>query len=310
MIQLLYEATLALHAVFVGYVAAGTIYVAVQAVRRVDDPIAATTRGRLPFMLGCGITAGVAPLLFLQLLHQRRFYTANLLLGPRWLAVVPALVVGFYALYAVKQLPRFRTIAALVGAACFAFVAWSWSELHELSLADTEWMAFYGAGQRTFASAGVAARFVVFAGGMATLFATVASWQPEGTARRLAAIALAGRAASIAGAAWMVARGFDPDVAGAAWPRVLAGAVALDVVAWAAVAWRPGRDNALAAATASGVVVLVAAVVVREAPRLALVEPEHPLATGSAGAPVFVVALVAGAAAIGWVVHVARSVRR
>ena len=199
MIQLLYEATLALHAVFVGYVAAGTVYVAVQAVRRVDDPIAATTQTRLPFMLGCGITAGIAPLLFLQLLHQRRFYTANLLLGPRWLAIVPALVVGFYALYAVKQLPRFRTAAAVLGAACFAFVAWSWSELHELSLADGEWTAFYAAGERTFASAGIAARFLVFGGGMATLFATVASWQPEGTARRLAAIALVGRVASIAG---------------------------------------------------------------------------------------------------------------
>src|SRR5262245_4673257 len=61
----LYVATLALHAVFIGYVVAGTAYAVVQALRRADDPLAATVRDRLPFMLGCGITAGVAPLLFI-----------------------------------------------------------------------------------------------------------------------------------------------------------------------------------------------------------------------------------------------------
>jgi hypothetical protein len=305
-IQLLYEATLALHAVFVGYVFGGTIYVAVQALRRADDPVAATTRDRLPFMLGCGITAGVAPLLFLQLLHQRRFYSANLLLGPRWLAIVPALVVGFYALYAVKQLPRYRRVAAVVGAACFAFVAWSWSELHELMAADGEWAAFYEAGARTFASAGIAVRFGVFAGAMATTFATVACWQPEGASRRLAIIALAGRVCSIVAAAVLVSNSGDAfGAAGPVWPRALVAAVVLDLVAWAVLAWRPS-DRTLAAATCTGVVVLAAAVVVREAPRLALVEPSHPLTAGAGGALAFAVALVLGATAIAWVVRVVR----
>src|SRR5262245_23082266 len=79
-------ATFALHAVFASYVVAGAAYALVR-----RDELAARTRDRLPFMLGCAITAGVAPLLFLQLLHQRRFYTANLVMGPRWGAVVPAL---------------------------------------------------------------------------------------------------------------------------------------------------------------------------------------------------------------------------
>src|SRR5438067_509291 len=216
----LYLGTLALHAVFVGYVFAGTIYALVQAVRKADDPVAETVRDRLPFMLGCGITAGVAPLLFLQLLYQRRFYTANLLMGPRWMAVVPALIVGFYALYLAKSAPRFRIAALAVGAACFAFVAWSWSELHELMSADGAWRDLYAAGQRQFASTTVAARFVVLAGAMATVFATVAAWSHA--ERRLAAIAIAGRLVSIAGAAWLVAQGFPAD---GGWPLVLVGSV-------------------------------------------------------------------------------------
>ena len=67
----LYLLTFALHAVFVSYVAAGTVYALMAALRGSADPIAARTRDWLPFMLGAGITAGVGPLLFLQLLYQR-----------------------------------------------------------------------------------------------------------------------------------------------------------------------------------------------------------------------------------------------
>ncbi len=102
-VLVLYVATLALHAAFVGYVVAPAPRTALRPPRR---RVAEIVRDRLPFMLGCGITAGVAPLLFVQLLYQQRFYTANLLLGPRWLAVVPALIVGFYALYLAKHAPQ------------------------------------------------------------------------------------------------------------------------------------------------------------------------------------------------------------
>ncbi|MCX5741044.1 MAG: hypothetical protein NT062_00940, partial [Proteobacteria bacterium] len=73
----LYLVTWALHAVFVGYVVAGTGYALVRTIRPGTSPaLVAQVRDRLPFMLGLGITAGVAPLLFMQLLYQRRFYTA------------------------------------------------------------------------------------------------------------------------------------------------------------------------------------------------------------------------------------------
>jgi len=133
-------------------------------------------------MLGCGITAGVAPLLFLQLLHQHRFYTANLLLGPRWMAVVPALVVGFYALYAAKSLARVRRPALIVSLGCFAFVAWSWSELHELMQADAAWQAFYARGDRMYLAGTIVPRLVVFGGAMATTFSMLAAWGADAAA--------------------------------------------------------------------------------------------------------------------------------
>src|SRR5258706_12791330 len=204
-ILVLYIATLALHAVFGSYVVAGSAYVLLG-----RGAAAATVRDRLPFMLGCGITAGVAPLLFVQLLHQRRFYTANLLLGPRWGAVVPALIAGFYALYLANTSERWRRIALGGALACFAFVAYSWSELHELMQADPEWRDFYAAGHRVFFAGTIAPRFVIAIGAMATLFATVAAWSADDRGL-LARIAAAGRIVSIAGAVWLWRAGFSVD---------------------------------------------------------------------------------------------------
>src|SRR6185436_18463157 len=137
-------------------------YALVAAIRRSADPIAAQVRDWLPFALGAGITAGVGPLLFIQLLYQRRFYTANLLLGPRWGAVVPALIVGFYALYLAKASERLRRYALGVGVVCFGFVAWSWTELHSLMQDDPAWRAMYGAGARFYLDAAVLPRLTLW----------------------------------------------------------------------------------------------------------------------------------------------------
>ncbi len=300
----LYVATLALHAVFIGYVVAGTAFALV----RSDSPVAATVRDRLPFMLGCGITAGVAPLLFLQLLHQRRFYTANLLMGPRWMAVVPALILGFYALYAVKT-PRFeRYRRALLGfaLACFTFVAYSWSELHELMQADSSWQAFYAAGDRVFITGSILPRLVLFGGAMATTFAMVAAWSADIAGRKqLALLAVLGRVVSLGGAIWLWRAGFDPQGPARAWAFVLIAAVVVDIGAWALMLRAPS-DRLLGLATAAGASAIVAASILREAPRVALIEPTHELAANAGGIGVFAVALVVGIAAIAWVVRTVR----
>jgi hypothetical protein len=294
----LYIGTLALHAVFVAYVVAGSAF----ALLRRKDPITATVLDRLPFMLGCGITAGVAPLLFVQLLHQRRFYTANLLLGPRWFAVVPALVVGFYALYLAKASNRWRRIALVVSLACFAFVAWSWSELHELMQADPEWAAFYAAGHRLFTAATIAPRFVIVMGAMATLFVTVAAWSTDTAGRsRLAPIAAVGRVVSIAGALWLWHTGFSVEGPAVVWFAILVGAAVIDLAAWT-VTWKRPSDLVLTIATAAGTAALLSAAVVREAPRVALIETHVQAETSGAGYA-FVIALVLGTAAIAWVVR-------
>jgi hypothetical protein len=312
----LYLLSFALHAVFVGYVAAGTVYALVAALRGSADPIAARARDWLPFLLGAGITAGVGPLLFLQLLYQRRFYTANLLMGPRWGAVVPALIVGFYALYLAKASEHRRRIALGIAAVCFGFVAWSWTELHQVMLDDTGWRAMYAAGERFHLEAAIVPRLVTWAGAMLALFASVAVWQvpTTGTAaagatrverRRLAGLGLVGLVVGSLGCAAAVLRSGDLDPAHG-WTYVLIAAAIAAAIGWVLTLRRPDGPG-LTVATIATTVALLAGAVVREAPRLAVLERGRATAVDSGGLPVFVVTLAVGVAAILWII---RTVRR
>lgn len=287
----LYLATWALHAVFVSFVAIGSGYALLR-----KDELADKVRDWLPFMLGAGITAGVAPLLFLQMLYQRRFYTANLLMGPRWGAVVPALIVGFYALYFAKAKLRWRRPALAVGCVCFGFVAWSWTEIHQVMLADAHWQAMYAAGDRLYADPAIILRLAMWLGCMAALFALVASYLAP--SRRLAIVALVGigvatTCALVAG--WDAAHG---------WTYILVAAAAGAAGAWLSIAVT-GRG--LVVATGATAAALVAGAVVREAPRLGVLEPVRDAAVEAGGLPVFLLTLVAGIAAIAWIVRTVRA---
>lgn len=298
----LYVLTLCLHAVFVGYVLVGTAYALVQAIRRVEDPIAEQIRDRLPFMLGCGITAGVAPLLFLQLLYQRHFYSANLILGPRWGAVVPALIAGFYALYVAKSSIKWRRPALMVGTACFLFVAWSWTEMHQLMQAEPVWKEMYAAGDRLYGDTAILPRLVLWLGTMTSLFAIVASWTTR--SRNLALIGLTGRIVAVAVLAYFASQSSLPTHG---WTYLLAAALLVEVVGW--VSMVRGSEVGLLVVTAGATGALVAGAVVREVPRLAILEPPRAAAAEASGLPLFLATFVFGLAAIAWIVKTIRSAR-
>jgi hypothetical protein len=302
----LYLASFALHAVFVSYVAAGTAYALVAAARRSADPVAYRTRDWLPFMLGAGITAGIGPLLFIQLLYQRRFYTANLLMGPRWGAVVPALIVGFYALYLAKASERWRKLALGIGLACFLFVAWSWTELHVVMLDDPAWRAMYASGARFTLDAAIVPRLATWLGAMLALFATVASWQAAtAERRRLAILGFAGVvvAGIVSAATSAITGSFDPAHG---WTYVLVIAAVIAAVGWGWAARDPG-GRGLFLATVATAVALLAGTIVREAPRLAFVEHARTTASHTSGVMIFALTFVLGAALITWVVRTVRS---
>lgn len=185
----LYIVTLIIHVVFMNYVLAGSWYLVSMSLfeRRKPDQtpslVAGTLREWLPFMLSAAITAGIAPLLFVQILYKRNFYTANLLAFHRWMAILPVLIAAFYLLYIwkakrVQAWPRYFTFPlGLLTFAGFAFIAWSWTENHLLSINAGVWAEHYAAGNWMYKSREVLPRLAVwFAGSFPTL-ALVLGWQ-------------------------------------------------------------------------------------------------------------------------------------
>ncbi len=188
----LYVGTLFLHVLLMNYVIAGTAYLAWSGMggkgstdlEKQTRPLDTLLRDWMPFALGGAITAGVAPLLFVQILYQKQFYTANLLLFHRWMVILPALIIGFYLLYLYKsnwiaQTRReIRIAVGLILFACFAFVGYSWTENHLLAnQGQGVWSEFYRTGQVFYFDRTLMPRLLTWFLGAFPTMLMLAAWQ-------------------------------------------------------------------------------------------------------------------------------------
>jgi len=186
----LYVLTFVLHHVFMHYVLAGSLYVAWTTIwpgrdtlARAEQPLAATLRDWMPFLLSAAITVGVAPLLFIQIVYQDQFYTANLLLWWRWMVVVPVLIVAFYLLYLVKSKmlwnwPYPVRMAVTVGtSACFVFVGFCWTANSLLASSGQNWPDVYATGRLPFTTSAMISRMLIWIGGSFATMSAIVGWQ-------------------------------------------------------------------------------------------------------------------------------------
>jgi len=80
----------------------GSTAVAAWAVLKKDDTLRALAHELakvIPFLIAFAVNLGVAALLFMQVLYGHLFYTSSVLMGVFWLAVVPLLIIAYYAAY-------------------------------------------------------------------------------------------------------------------------------------------------------------------------------------------------------------------
>jgi hypothetical protein len=106
-ILVLMVATLAAHWMFIGSAVGGAVVVLFQSLwGRRDETAAAVSRSILlflPFMLSMGVTLGIAPLLFVQVLYGNFFYTANVIIAGWWLGIVPLVIANLYLFYVLRH---------------------------------------------------------------------------------------------------------------------------------------------------------------------------------------------------------------
>lgn len=279
----LYLVTLWVHIAFMNYVLAGSAVMAATLLVRgrpaAESPVFSVLRDWMPFMLSAAITAGIAPLLFLQVLYQESFYTANLLLFARWMLILPALIAGFYLAYLLKaklvqEWPAWGRLAAGCGAfACFAFVGWSWVENHLLSVQpEAVWRAQYASGSHVFRSPELLPRLLLWFVASFPTMSLIVGWQlwdrarrtggdPAAGARTVALVALGGIVAS---ALWSARYYFLLDEAsrnavagpsGRPWLILSIAGGALEFAVWAALLARRRLSGGVLLVASAGLVV-------------------------------------------------------
>ena len=256
----------------------------------------------------------------------------------------PPLIACFYLLYLQKSAWLTRRAwfcrIPIAGAAFagFAFIAYSWTENHLLSLDDAAWPQVYGSGSLRYASAGLLPRLGVWFFAAFTTLAVELAWQgrllgmqlvqpPPGASvmglsavRRLALTATSGGLGVVACGGAYAATLPDETVRALTGPLggpYLIAAVLGLAVQLAAWAWVAARDRfplpVLLTATAGCLVSLVSATVLREVVRVAAVDIEalatlHEEAASIGGLPVFLLFAALNAVAIAWCIRTAAKV--
>jgi hypothetical protein len=125
--------TFVVHVVAMNFVLGGSIIAAVTRFRRSEeaDRLSQWLRKMMPTLVAAAITFGVAPLLFLQTLYGRLFFSSAVLMAWIWLAIVPLLIVAYYGTYA----SAFRRVAIVVPVVvAFLFITISFIQSNNMTL--------------------------------------------------------------------------------------------------------------------------------------------------------------------------------
>lgn len=194
---IVYVLSLVVHVFLMAYVLAGSCWLAWTTlcpgqgtIPRGKQPLALILRDWMPFALSGAITAGVAPLLFVQILYRQQFYSANLLLGWRWMVVIPVLVAAFYLLYVIKSKAvshwafSIRLALSISVAACFLFMAFCWTANHLLSLDESLWPEAYRSREAVKSVGTLSLRLLTWIFGAFPTMSVLASWQLRGMRTR------------------------------------------------------------------------------------------------------------------------------
>jgi hypothetical protein len=102
-----------------------------------------------PTVLAATITLGVAPLLFLQVIYGKFFYSASIISGWNWFLIIPVVIIVYYLLYLVSMRKNLSDSAridllvlALIG---FVYVSYTLTMISDLAEKPDLWGELYRA---------------------------------------------------------------------------------------------------------------------------------------------------------------------
>ena len=148
--QVLLILTFVLHIILMNIALGGSILNAAYRLRKKD---AIPGSSALPTTIALAVNLGVPPLLFVQVIFGQFFYTSSVLMASYWLAVVPMLILAYYAAYIMQRKgtlggesrPSSRAGAAwsVVSAALLLAIAFIYVNNMSLMLRYQSWPGYF-----------------------------------------------------------------------------------------------------------------------------------------------------------------------
>jgi hypothetical protein len=145
--QILLTVTFVLHILMMNALFGGAVVTLLGGLRKEGaGAIAARdTSGRVPTLVALTVNAGVAPLLFMQVLYGHLFYSSSVVMAGWWFAIIPLLILGYYAAYGVSFGYRaaIRPVLAVAVVVILAFVGFLFVSNSTLALVPAGWTGWF-----------------------------------------------------------------------------------------------------------------------------------------------------------------------
>jgi hypothetical protein len=123
--------TFVLHIILMNMALGGSI---LNAAYRLRKKAASPAASGLPTTIALAVNLGIPPLLFVQVLFGQFFYTSSVLMASYWLAVVPLLILAYYAAYIMRRKGRPGAGAAWSAVSAFLLLCIAFIYVNNMSL--------------------------------------------------------------------------------------------------------------------------------------------------------------------------------
>lgn len=161
--HILWVVTFLLHMLFVNVVLGGSLLATLAGSGRRD--VQSFFVNANSWAISFAITFGIAPLLFVQVLYGRFFYTATILVAGSWLGMLGLLTIGYYLNYVAKfrlQKGLPAGVALPLSALCFVVIALIQVMVNLLHLQPSRWEGVWTQAQSALADPTFLPRFLHF----------------------------------------------------------------------------------------------------------------------------------------------------
>lgn len=144
--------TLIIHFLLINIVVGGTLLLFYQHFIRRTTPDDTTWFGppfvkKIPSLIALGVTFGVAPLLFLQVLYGHLIYTSSILMALFWILIIPFLILAYYSAYIVARSKdrrsRISKIALVVMTLIVLYIPFMFVNNMTLMLQPERWTGYF-----------------------------------------------------------------------------------------------------------------------------------------------------------------------